>query len=335
MGGFGGGVLGTQNWPNFNSWLQNTWGSGASYETVCSQFYGASNFVFGQNPPYYLDNFKSIYPKFFGLPTPLSGCGTTQGDTTITVLSIDGLDYGQFVQAPGILPQGSIIVGLGDGTVTLNNAATVTNANATIQTYQASPIPNGVILMYLRLAYESLVWKRWQGEWWVAMGLFIAHYCTLYAQTDASEVYSQLQTAIHGEAPTGAVPGTVYTLSAQPPNGSLQTLTKNGVFQTPGIDYTLNGNTVTMTNATVLNDALYATWPISYQTIAPAAITGSQIAAAGLAGGIQTSKSVGDVSVGYQALVSLENWGAWNLTKYGQILATMAAVVGMGPALIW
>lgn len=335
MGGFYNGAQGTQNWPSFNAWIQTAWGSGASYEVVCNEFYGASNFVFGQNPPYYLDNFKSVYPKFFGLPTALSGCGTTEGSAVVTVPSTNGLDYGQFAQAFGLLPQGSIIIDIGVDSVTFNTSATVTNANATLNIYEASPIPNGVILMYLRLAYESLVHKRWQGEWWVAMGLFIAHYLSLYAQTDASEVYSQLQTSIHGEAPTGAIPGTVYTLSAQPPNGSLQTLTKNGVFQTPGVDYALNGNTVTLTVTTAPTDTLYATWPVQFQTITQAPLTGSQIAAAALAGGIQTSKSVGDVSVGYAQLTALEGFGSWNLTTYGTLLATMASVVGSGPALIY
>lgn len=332
MGGYGGYL---QNTPNFDAWLQTAWGSGASYEVVCSWFYGASNFVYGQNPPYYLDDFKSIYPKFFGLPTALSGCSTTLGANTVTVPSIVGLDYGQFVQAFGVFPKGTIIIGLGTNTVTLNNPAIVTNANTTLMVYESSPIPIGVILMYLRLAYDSLVQARWQEEWCVAMGWFIAHYCTLYAKSDASEVFETLQTSMHSEVPSGVQPGTAYTLSSAPPGGALQSLTKNGLFQTPGVDYVLVGSTITMTNSTTAHDALYAVWPVQTQTITPAVLNGAQIAAQGLAGGIQTSKSVGDVSVGYQVLTALEDWGAWNLTSYGQQLATMARVIGSGPALIW
>jgi hypothetical protein len=150
-------------------------------------------------------------------------------------------------------------------------------------------------------------------------------------------VFSQLITTIHGEVPSGAVPGTVYTLSAVPPGGALQALTVNGVFQTPGgVDYTLDGATVTTTNVTPAGATLYATWPVQQQVFSPVApVSGAAVAAQGLAGGIQTSKSVGDVSVGYQTLSSLANWGAWNLTRYGQQLATMAAVVGSGPMVIW
>lgn len=61
-----------------------------------------------------------------------------------------------------------------------------------------------------------------------------------------------------------------------------------------------------------------------------------QIAAGGLAFGIQVSKAVGDVSVSYQPIIGwLEQFGAWNLTLYGQLLATMALTVGGGPMLLY
>ena len=57
---------------------------------------------------------------------------------------------------------------------------------------------------------------------------------------------------------------------------------------------------------------------------------------AGLAKGVQVSKSVGDVSVSYQAITSgLESWGAWNLTSFGQQFLTMAKMIGAGPMLVW
>lgn len=333
MGCFTGGLQ--SNVPNFNAWLQTAWGAGAEYSVACGAFYGATNLVFGQNPPYFLDDFKAIYPKFFGLPTSLSGCGITQGEQTVTVPVTDGLDYGQFLQSFGNFPKGTIITGIGIGEITLNNAALITNANATLKVYEQSPIPNGVILMYLRLAYDSLVQARWQEQWYVAMGWFIAHYLTLYARSDASTVFETLATAIHGEVPTGVIPGSVYTLSGAPPGGSLQALTKNGQFLVPVMAYTLTGNTVTLTAPTILNDVLYATWPVQIQVFEEAALNGAQIAAQGLFGGIQTSKSVGDVSVGYQPLSALEDWGQWNLTLYGTELATMARVIGSGPMCIW
>lgn len=331
MGGYGGYL---QNTLNFNAWLDNTWGAGCSFEVACGAFFDATNLVFGQNPPYYLDDFRSMYPKFFGLPTALTGCSTVTGSAVVTVTSLSGIDYGQFVQAVGVFPPGTVITGIGNSTITLNNAA-LTTGSATLLVFEASPVPAGVILTYLNLAYASLVQARWQEQWYVAMGWFIAHYCTLYARSDASAVFQTLQTTLHTETPVGAVPGTVYTLSSTPPGGSVQSLTKNGLFLIPGVAYTLIGNTITLATPTVLNDVLFAVWPVETQTFTANAPNGAQIAAQGLAGGIQTSKSVGDVSVGYQALTSLEDWGAWNLTSYGQLLATMAKTVGAGPMVIW
>ena len=328
----------TNSWPNYSAWLQTAWGAGAEFWSSFPQqaIAGASNLVFGINPPYYLDDFKAMYPKFFGTPTALSGCGTTQGSAVVTVPSTQGLMWGQFAQSWGVLGPGSVILSTQGATqVTLNTPALTTNANATIQVYTQQPVPLGVIKTYLNLANASLVQARWQESWQVGVSLYIAHFLTLYAKSDSSEVLTLLQDAVHGEVPVGAVPGTVYTLSAQPPGGALQALTVNGLFQIPGVAYTLVGNTITFAAPTSGGATLYATWPVQQEVFSSVPATGASIAAQGLAGGIQTSKSVGDVSVSYQPLDSLKGWGAWNLTSYGQQLATMAAVVGAGPMVIY
>jgi hypothetical protein len=324
-------------WPNYNAWLQTAWGSGAEYWSACPSwmFQGATNLVFGENPPYTLNDFLAFYPKFFGLSTAVSGCTVVNGSADIAVPNVNGLQYGQFLVGAG-LQKGSVIVAIGTNQITLNQPAIADGSNITLQVYENSPIPIAVIQLYLNLAYASLVQARWQEQWVVAMGWFIAHYLTLYARSDSTEVVASLQTIVHGEVPVGAVPGTTYALSAAPPGGALQSLTKNGKFLVPVAGYTLVNNTVTLTTATVAGDALYATWLIQQQVFDTSiALTGSQIAAQGLAGGIQTSKSVGDVSVGYQVLTSLEAWGQWTLTLYGQQLVTMAKVMGQGPMVIW
>ena len=54
------------SWPNFNAWLQTAWGAGAEYWSsgYAGLFSAATNLVFGQNPPYTLDDFLSVYPVF-------------------------------------------------------------------------------------------------------------------------------------------------------------------------------------------------------------------------------------------------------------------------------
>jgi hypothetical protein len=548
------------SWPNFDGWLQTAWGSGMEFFSVgpTSFVNGATNLVFGQNPPYFLDDFFAAHPKFFGPATTVSNCTISANSNVVGVNSLDGLDAGQFVRAHGLLPKGAVITSVsgvlveqvvvhgeipagslpgtdftlsaappsgallmllwngllqtpgvdytlvgneiatiseiqagdslfamwqtqaqlqpmqsavpsgalpgqvftlpeappngtllaftwngeyqtpgvdyvlagnaivmigqtapqdGDnlfatwlsdttllpthgespsgvvpgqvfmlsqtppnsalqsltangqflvpgvdyfiaGTVvalaaplasgslfatwltspsgfaiTLNNAALKSTSNGALRVYEQPPIPLSIVLTYLRLAFASLVFERWQEQWTVAMGWFIAHYLTLWAKSDALEVFT-LATATHGETPQGAVPGTLFTLSTTPPGGALQSLTANGMFLTPGVDYDLSGAVITMT-VPFQSGSLFATWPTATEALTSANPTSAQIAAQGLAGGIQTSKSVGDVSVGYQALASLENWGQWQLTTYGQQLATMAAVIGSGPMVIY
>lgn len=61
--------------------------------------------------------------------------------------------------------------------------------------------------------------------------------------------------------------------------------------------------------------------------------TPSQVAVSGTGKGILITKSAGDVSGGYQTVID-ENYTSWNLTAYGQQLATLAKVIGMGPMYI-
>jgi hypothetical protein len=72
------------------------------------------------------------------------------------------------------------------------------------------------------------------------------------------------------------------------------------------------------------------------QAKAAAGSTAAQVAKAGQAKGILVSKSAGDVSGSYQTVVSgWEEWGAWNLTLFGQQLMTMASLVGLGGMYIY
>ena len=66
----------------------------------------------------------------------------------------------------------------------------------------------------------------------------------------------------------------------------------------------------------------------------PEGATRQQILNGGKLQGNKTSKSVGQVSVGYdngsQATSDLEGWAAWKLTTYGVQFATYARLIGMG-----
>lgn len=53
--------------------------------------------------------------------------------------------------------------------------------------------------------------------------------------------------------------------------------------------------------------------------------------------GIASSKSVGDVSISYDHsyLNSVNDWGTWSLTTYGQQYITLAKLMGKGGMYVW
>ena len=117
-------------------------------------------------------------------------------------------------------------------------------------------IPAIVLESWVKLAHASLSKARYHDAWEVCMGLFIAHFLTLYLQTAASP-----------EDPTGKI----------------------------------------------LN--------------------------AGLAKGLVSSKSAGDLSISYDfSIVSgqeFAGWGTYKLTAFGQQFITMARIYAMGGMVVW
>lgn len=64
-----------------------------------------------------------------------------------------------------------------------------------------------------------------------------------------------------------------------------------------------------------------------------------KIVAAGLAKGLQSSKSAGDLSVSYDFSflngADFNGWGTYKLTAFGQQFATIARLYGMGGMVVW
>lgn len=69
----------------------------------------------------------------------------------------------------------------------------------------------------------------------------------------------QIANSFVAEIPSGVVPGNAYTLSFAP--SVLFGFYWNGIFQRPGLDYTIVGTLLTMTTgATVSGDTVYAVY---------------------------------------------------------------------------
>jgi len=79
--------------------------------------------------------------------------------------------------------------------------------------------------------------------------------------------------------------------------------------------------------------AHYATLWMQAEAAGPNSTAG-QAVASGLALGIDTAQHAGDVGYASQPVI-IDGAGAWNLTLYGQLLATMAKTVGSGMILAW
>ncbi len=116
-------------------------------------------------------------------------------------------------------------------------------------------IPAVVVSGWVKLAHAALAYRRYRDYWEVAMGLFIAHWLTLYMQSAA--------------APEDAT---------------------------------------------------------------------SKIINAGLAKGVQTSKSAGDLSVSYDFSMmagDFDGWGTYKYTAFGQQFITIARLVSAGGMCVW
>ena len=223
---------------------------GLDQQTVDAQAVvgSASNIVTGTNPAYTIIDFLNMYPQF-AQSSPMIG-NTTLGSPTVNGLANTlNLYIGGPISGTGI-PNGSIITAIIDNsTITISNNATVTATGNTLTLIQLL-LFSMVIQMYINLANACIMQARWNTSWQIAMGWFIAHFCTLY-----------MQSMVTPNSPASAV------------------------------------------------------------------------LAAGQAKGLDTSQSVGDVSVStdYNSIgEDLNGWAAWKLTVFGQQLATMGKFIGKG-----
>ena len=159
------------------------WGIGGYWGTECAAYLGyASGIVQRGNPPYTVNDFLGIYPKFFGAPTVINGT-LVEGQSTITIDSTAGLNPGQLITCQG-LNSGTVIQVVNSPTSIGVSSNAIASGIQQLVIYEAQIVPLAVIQLYLNLASISLMSSRWRGQWPLAMALYIAHYCTLYAQTE-------------------------------------------------------------------------------------------------------------------------------------------------------
>jgi hypothetical protein len=206
--------------PDFNGWLATTWGFGD--EGCLIAFSGASNIVVGTNPPYCVGDFVSFYPKFAGgaKPTPIPGAVLTMGSAVVAATTA-GLTAGQVLWGPGVPSKATILSVDSDSQLTMSAAATA-SVTVTITALDISQfiVPVPVINAYIVLASASLFQARWCEAWQIAVGLFVAHYVTLWLRSDG-DVYNTPGQAAHA----GLARGILISASAGPASKSIQPVT--------------------------------------------------------------------------------------------------------------
>ncbi len=212
------------NQPDFVQILELWWGGAYEADAYAAFQAAAGNVIVGTNPPYTLSDFLGWYAKFFG-PATASTLTTTALSTAATLTlpptSQIAATAGQFLTCPNI-PPGTTLVSIGsDGAVVLSNPATADGDDAAANVYGAPWVPILVIQMFITLATSHLQQRRWLVTWPFAMALFIAHYMTLFMQTEtqspnltaAEVVTSGLQQGVIISQSAGDVSATVQPIA--------------------------------------------------------------------------------------------------------------------------
>lgn len=174
--------------PDIAGFYDMLYGTGGiDLQALCLwQASAASGSVWGSNPPYTLSDFLAVYPKFFGPATAAPGGTITTGTASLAFTALAaGAAAGQLITGPG-LPGGTTISSISGSTLTLSNQATATETSQAYSIYTAPVVPLVVLQLYINLALASIMQARWQGTWLLGMALFIAHYTTLYMQSESA-----------------------------------------------------------------------------------------------------------------------------------------------------
>jgi hypothetical protein len=148
---------------------------------VFSQITLASNIVNGSNPPYTIVDFLNFFPGFFGPVTIASVTFTNGSNQAILQTAISGLSSGVLIVNFAI-PDGTTVVSVSvDGlTLTLSNNAIASSISQSYL-YLSAPIPLIVIQTYINLASACVNYNRYFDSWQLCIGLFVAHYLTMWA----------------------------------------------------------------------------------------------------------------------------------------------------------
>jgi len=302
-------------WQNLDQFIQECWGWSNESSAGLALIGSASNVLVGDNPPYSVSDFLSYHPQFAGCATRVQGTIDGATGNVLNLSSVAGLAIGQLVTGPGV-QVGSLIDSLTPGPLILTATTVAGNANITVPSTSGvivgKPISGAGILSNTTVL--------------AAIGNTITMSNNATANGSNVAVQIGLNPSMILSLPTTEV-GTVYV----------------NVFTTPMIPALVMKAYIYLASAQIQSKRWCELWPFAMGLLiahncelfikAYAGGPGSsmaRVAEAGLALGVKTSKSAGDVSAGMTALPGLEDWGSYQLTLYGQQFATFAKAIGSG-----
>lgn len=315
-------------WPDFSGFITQCFG-GPTYlgSSVYAWFAAASNIVIGQNPPYSVTDFYAYFPKYAGpaVTTP----GTLDGVTNIATqvnTNVGGIAIGQYIAHSAVTP--AIPTGT---TITAVNPKSTTTA----ETQQGSPnisVTDATGLLPCM----------------VVAGVGIAPGTTVVSVSGNAVALSAPATADGTDVPLiflPLAPGGVLNLS----NPSLLpgTFPLTIYVGPPVIPPVLLNSLIALASSALVQARWLDSWPLGmawyidhYATLmmqsgGELGSTCGAAAAASLKQGILVGASAGGVSESLQPVPGLENFGAWNMTSSGVLLATQAKAIGAGLSLVY
>jgi hypothetical protein len=177
--------------PDLLTVLYSWWGS--SYEGVQADGWviTAQGNNYGGNPPYGYADLLALYPKWFGQPVAAQ-ITTTIGSTVATLsAAVAGLADGDLLVANGVLTP-STTVGVVNGTaLTLSQPALATATAQAMLIFPNPLVPYSVISIYLVLAQASISFALFDADWSTAVANYIAHFLTLWCQSEGDPQSTQ------------------------------------------------------------------------------------------------------------------------------------------------
>jgi hypothetical protein len=193
--------MGTRGFPDITGFYDMLYGTaGVDFGGMTLMFFrNASGIVLCGNPPYTVTDFLSVYAKFGGPQSTFNG-DFTQGSNVVNNVSapdLVGLATGQLFVNPNFTAD-ALIVDVGSNSFTLSQPSQNTASAQRCVVYKTPFVPIIVIRTFLNLALASVMYQRYAEAWFMAMSLFLAHYCTMFLRTEAGPNLTASQVASSG-----------------------------------------------------------------------------------------------------------------------------------------